>query len=264
MRMKTILYILLFMLLPQGLLAANDTGTDEIKTSTTVLAKSAGDEAYDRKEYANAIAIYEALIEEQGATAALCYNLGNAYFRSNELGKSILNYERALRLAPADNDIRTNLEFAQSRTKDEVMELHDLFFIEWFHALVRIFGIDTWAIIAVAAFIASLAGTVLFLLVRKSSVRRAGLALSITGLVVTLFANIAAWNIYTALQDDTQAIVMKEEATMMSAPSSSTAIMKIHEGRKVTITDDSIGDWKEIELDDGTVGWVKSSDIERI
>ena len=57
---------------------------------------------------------------------------------------------------------------------------------------------------------------------------------------------------------------MKEEVTMMSAPGSSTALIKIHEGRKVTITDDTIESWKEVRLEDGTVGWVKSGDIERI
>lgn len=252
--MKTISYILLFMTLPLSTFAAE----------TLKPTKSAGDEAYDRKEYTNAIEIYEAVINGEGATAPLYYNLGNAYFRSNELGKSILNYERALRLAPTDDDIRSNLEFAQSRTKDEVSQQHDLFFIAWFYALVSIFGVDTWAIIAVVAFVVALIGLVLFLLVRKSGVRRTGLVLSIIGLAVTLFANIAAWEMYSTIEDNSQAIVMKEEVTMMSAPGSSTALMKIHEGRKVTITDDSIVDWKEVELEDGTIGWVKSADIERI
>ena len=40
--------------------------------------------------------------------------------------------------------------------------------------------------------------------------------------------------------------------------------MGVKKGGKVTITDDSIEDWKEIELEDGTIGWVKKNDIERI
>ena len=169
-----------------------------------------------------------------------------------------------MRLDPTDEDIKANLEFAQSRTKDEVMEQHDLFFIAWFHAIVNLLSVDVWATIAVVAFIAALAGLLLYLLVQRNGVRRTGLIMMIAGVAITLFANIAAYNMNSMLNDNTQAVVMKEEVTMMSAPGSSTALMKIHEGRKVTITDDSIEDWKEIELEDGTIGWVKKNDIERI
>ena len=125
-------------------------------------------------------------------------------------------------------------------------------------------SVDVWATIAVVAFIAALVGLLLFLLVQRNGVRRTGLIMIIAGVAITLFANIAAYNMNSMLNDNTQAVVMKEEVTMMSAPGSSTALMKIHEGRKVTITDDSIEDWKEIELEDGTIGWVKKNDIERI
>lgn len=265
--MKRLSYILLLIALNISVAYAengNIEGEPVPQATSTSLTKIAGDEAYDRKQYGRAIEIYEAVIEEKGATAPLRYNLGNAYFRSNEIGKAILNYERALRLDPTDEDIKANLEFAQSRTKDEVMEQHDLFFIAWFHAIVNLLSVDVWATIAVVAFIAALAGLLLFLLVQRNGVRRTGLIMIIAGVVITLFANIAAYNMNSMLNDNTQAVVMKEEVTMMSAPGSSTALMKIHEGRKVTITDDSIEDWKEIELEDGTIGWVKKNDIERI
>lgn len=265
--MKRLLYILLLIALNFSVVCAENGNPEEQAQqlqSSEAYTKSAGDEAYDRKLYSQAIGIYEGVIEKNGATASLRYNLGNAYFRSNEIGKAILNYERALRLDPTDEDIKANLEFAQSRTKDEVMEQHDLFFVAWFHAIVNLLSIDAWATIAVIAFIVALAGLLLFLLVHKNIVRRTGLVLSIAGVAVTFFANIAAWNMYCVVNDNTQAIVMKEEVTIMSAPGSSTALMKIHEGRKVTITDDSIEEWKEIELEDGTIGWVKKNDIERI
>lgn len=271
MEMKTISYILLFLMLPFAAttVQAETTGanTAEQPTATpteNTISKKVGDEAYDRKEYDKAIGIYEAVIEESGATSGLYYNLGNAYFRSNEIGKAILNYERALRIDPTDEDIKTNLEFAQTQIKDEVLEQHEIFFVAWFYALIGLLGVNTWAIIAVAAFMMLLVGITLFLLVRNKGARAAGLAMATVGLFVSVFANIAALLTYNTVTDDTQAIVMKEEVTMMSAPGSSTALMKIHEGRKVTVTDDSIEDWKEIELEDGTIGWVKKSDIERI
>ena len=81
-------------------------------TENAAVTKSDADDAYEMKHYDKAISIYEALIKEEGATKQLYYNLGNAYFRANEIGKSILNYERALRLDPTDEDAKANLEFA--------------------------------------------------------------------------------------------------------------------------------------------------------
>ncbi|MBR2318072.1 MAG: tetratricopeptide repeat protein [Bacteroidaceae bacterium] len=262
--MKTLSYILLFLTLPFGAVADNASNADSTVVTSGQFTKEAGDEAYDRKEYEKAIDIYEAVIDGEGATYQLYYNLGNAYFRSNEIGKSILNYNRALRLNPTDEETKANLEFANARIKDEVIEQNEIFFIAWFYAVVNMLGVDTWASIAVVSFIIGLCGVVLFLFVRNRSIRYTSLVLFISAFILTAFANIAASLVYNAISDGTQAIVMKEEATMMSAPGSSTALMKIHEGRKVTVIDDSVEDWKEIELEDGTVGWIKTSDIERI
>ena len=69
---------------------------------------------------------------------------------------------------------------------------------------------------------------------------------------------------YSRVNDEGKAIVLKEEVSLMNAPGASKVLIKVHEGRKVTITDDSVDKWIEVELEDGTVGWVKSDDVERI
>ena len=262
--MKRVSYILLFLLLPFMALAETQADIAIEQTNNTVVTKSDGDDAYEMKHYDKAISIYETLIKEEGATKQLYYNLGNAYFRANEIGKSILNYERALRLDPTDEDAKANLEFAQEYIKDEVTEQPELFLVSWFNALINTFGVDTWAVIAVAAFIIALVGIAVMLVVKKRGIRSTGLTIAVIAVVICLFANIAAASLHNIVTDKSQAIVMKEEVTMMSAPGSSTALIKIHEGRKVTITDDTIESWKEVRLEDGTVGWVKSGDIERI
>lgn len=253
------------MLLP--LMAVATTQADNILAGTennTPLTKSDGDDAYEMKHYDKAIAIYEALINDEGATKQLHYNLGNAYYRANEIGKAILNYERALRLDPTDDAIKANLEFAQDYIKDEITEQPEMFLATWFHGVTNTFGVDGWAVIAVTAFIIALVGIAVLLMVKKNGIRRAGLIISIIAVVVSLFANIAAMSLYNFVTDKSQAIVIKEEVTMMSAPGSSTALIRIHEGRKVTVIDDTIENWKEIQLEDGTVGWVKRGDIELI
>lgn len=262
--MKRVSYILLFLLLPFMALAETQADITIEATENAAVTKSDADDAYEMKHYDKAISIYEALIKEEGATKQLYYNLGNAYYRANEIGKAILNYERALRLDPTDEDAKANLEFAQEYIKDEVTEQPELFLVSWFNALINTFGVDTWAVIAVTAFIIALVGIAVMLVVKKRGIRSTGLTIAVIAVVICLFANIAAASLHNIVTDKSQAIVMKEEVTMMSAPGSSTALIKIHEGRKVTITDDTIESWKEVRLEDGTVGWVKSGDIERI
>lgn len=262
--MRRVSYILLFLLLPFMAVAAVQTDGVTETAGNAPVTKSDGDDAYEMKHYDRAISIYEALIEKDGATRQLHYNLGNAYYRANEIGKAILNYERALRLDPTDEYAKANLEFAKEYIKDEVAEQPELFLVSWFNAVINTFGVDVWAGIAVTTFIIALVGIAVMLVSRKRGVRSTGLTVVIIALVACLFANIAATSLYNFITDKSQAIVIKEEVTMMSAPGSSTALIKIHEGRKVTITDDTIDSWKEVQLEDGTVGWVKRGDIERI
>src|ERR1041384_66422 len=72
----------------------------------------AANQLYNDGKFAESIGIYEKI---EPKTAHVYYNLGNAYFRNNQLGNAILNYERARALSPRDPDVLANLKFAQER-----------------------------------------------------------------------------------------------------------------------------------------------------
>lgn len=260
--MKRIIYIVLMMLLPMCAIA-NDS-IPVTSAAKTEISKKAGDDAYSKGKFSEAVGIYEDVIKENGATKQLYYNLGNAYFREHNIGKAILNYERALKLDPLDEDAKANLEYANSLIKDEVVEEPELFFVTWWHAFVGIMGIDAWAVAAVVFFVLALIGVAMYFVNRNRVVRRVGITASVLFLFFVIVANLAAVTMYSRVNDDGKAIVLKEEVSLMNAPGASKVLMKVHEGRKVTITDDSVDKWIEVELEDGTVGWVKSDDIERI
>ena len=204
-------------------------------------------------------------MDAQGHSVELYYNLGNSYFRSNMLGKAILNYERALRLDPTDADTKANLEYALSKTKDEVAENYEIFLVSWINVVVNIFRIDVWAKIGVVSFVVLLLVVFVFLANSRRGVRKTMLFFAVFSLFVTIFANISALHLYNKMNDATQAIVMREEVSLKSTPDNSgTVLTKIHEGRKVKIVDDTMNEWKEIELEDGTLGWLQAGVIERI
>ena len=255
--MKKILYIMFFLAMPFAAIAQE--GVEGYAT------KELGDSAYSQGDYDKAVMLYEAVLAEQGHSVELYYNLGNAYFRSNMLGKAILNYERALRLDPADDDAKANLEYALGMTKDEIAENYEMFLSLWLTAVVNLFNINVWATAGVISFIVLLFAIFVFLFNVKRGVRKTMLVFAILSLFVTIFANISALHLYNKMNDTTQAIVMREEVSLKSTPDNSgTVLIKIHEGRKVKIVDDTMNEWKEVELEDGTLGWLQTAVIERI
>ena len=118
---------------------------------------------------------YEALVasglEEDRESAQLYFNLGNAYFRDHQLGKAILNYERAHLLSPGDSDIRHNLRYANNYTEDRITPASNLFLTNWFNGVRDLYSSNTWARLAVIFFVLFIACVALFLFVRVISVR---------------------------------------------------------------------------------------------
>ncbi len=251
--MKSIIYFLL-MLIPC-------VSTAQVGT----INKEIGDSAYAKGDYPAAIEVYEALLANQGIAPEVYYNLGNAYYKSSEIGKAILNYERALQLDPSDNDIRFNLELARSKAVDKVDEGFRLFLTEWIEGLLNIASMGSWAYIAIGSFVVMLIMLLLLFFGKSVALRKTAMGCSVLMLIITLFSNYAAMSHYSNLTSRDMAIVMSPTVTAKSTPDNSgTSLFVIHEGRKVKVCDDSMKEWKEIELEDGTVGWVPASSLEII
>ena len=86
---------------------------------------------YQQEKYTEALGMYKQ-IEEQGIVSSeLYYNLGNVYYKSNQVAPSIYYYEKALLLKPNDKTIKTNLAFAQKRTIDNIKVIEELGFTKF-------------------------------------------------------------------------------------------------------------------------------------
>lgn len=229
-----------------------------------VFTKALADSAYMSDDYATAIQIYESLLEK-GEAAEIYYNLGNSYYKSNDIARAILNYERALLLKPGNGDIRANLEIARSKTVDKVEEEPDIFFIGWIKSLINSTSVDMWAKWGIAFFILFLAGLYFFFFSKQVSWKKAGFIGALTFLVLVICTNIFASYQKNTLVNRETAIVITPSVTVRSTPNESgTSLFIIHEGRKVTVKDNSMKNWKEISLEDGKIGWLRASDIEII
>lgn len=70
--------------------------------------------------YRKALVRFEKIVQSGNKNGKLYYNIGNTYFRLNDLGRAILNYKRAERLIGSDENLRQNLAYALSRQPDKI------------------------------------------------------------------------------------------------------------------------------------------------
>lgn len=251
--MKKIIYIFLLITMPVAAF------------SQDAVTKELADKAYAEARYADAIEMYETLIAEDGGTLPLYYNLGNAYYRDNQFGKAILNYERALRIDADDEDSKANLEFVQSKIKDRIPTDDVPFYKKWGNAFFGMFSQNVWGVIGIFTFVVMLAALFFFLF--KSDLRKISLSVAIVCLLFTILANVSAYGLGKAADDKAEAVIMDEMVVVKSSPDSSgTELTKIHEGLKVKVLDDSLQDWMKIEANNGNrvIGWVKAKSLEKI
>lgn len=281
MTMKKILVFTLSLVMALTLYSQNSTTIDTLQAANDTMSagsqtefsaarqesnvtKAEGDSAYMRNDYASAIQIYENLLKN-GEAAEVYYNLGNSYYKADDIAKAILNYERALLLQPGNADIRANLEIARSKTIDKVIPVPEIFFVAWTKSLINSLSVDAWAKLGVVFFILLLISLYLFFFSKQIAGKKTGFIGGIVFLVLVVLSNVFAAQQKNELTDRNAAIVLSPSVTVRSTPSESgTSLFILHEGRKVEIKDNTMREWKEICLEDGKVGWVPASAVEVI
>ena len=262
MKKHPVATILLFCcLLP--LSAFSETDADSV-AKATVVTKADADKSYSEGEYQQAIAQYEQILQT-GVSADVYYNLGNAYYRTDDLTHAILNYERALRLSPADDDVKFNLQLARSKTIDKLTPESEMFFITWYHSIINLMSVDAWAWLALVSLALAIVLALIYLFASPLWMRKTGFFGGLLMLVLFLLCNLFAWQQRRIIDRHDDAIVMQSPCNVKSTPDDSGKdLFILHEGTKVTVTDNVMKDWKEIRLPDGRKGWVENSLIEII
>ncbi len=228
------------------------------------VTKAEADSAYIRGQYQQAIKDYEMLLK-QGASADLYYNLGNAYYRSENITRAVLNYERALLLSPGDRDVRFNLQIARAKTIDKIVPESEMFFFTWYRSLVNLMSVDAWAWTALIALALLIVLLLVYLFSERIWLRKIGFFGGFVLLISFALSNLFAWQQKQDLLFRKGAIVISPSVTVKSTPAKNgTDLFILHEGTKVSITDGTMKGWMGIRIADGKEGWIESNMIEEI
>jgi len=247
--MAAILYIFL-LLVPSG----NDT--------QALMYFQKGTDAYQKADYRQAIEQYELAMQQGYASVALYYNLGNSYFKTNQIGRCILNYERARTLAPRDPDVQFNLQIAQLFVVDKIVVPAPFFLFKVWSDVKSYLSSNQIGVTALLFYILTIGVIIARILIRKSSVQ--AFARYATSPLLILFI-ISAFLFVVRVNDDLstkEAVVLVDKVAVTSSPAQdATEVFALHEGVKVRVTDSS-GAFSRIALPDGKVGWLLTSTIE--
>ena len=194
----------------------------------------------------------------------LHYDLGCAYFRLGKLGPAIYHFERALSLAPADEDARFNLDTARAalagRVKDEIKGASDE---PLWVRLTTGLQLRNWALIFLGLWWGTLA--ILFLLRFLRGPLRAGL-IAVNSLLAALTA-VAALGLAARSYHDTRVragIVLPDQVAVREGPDTSAKTsFRLHAGLRVRLQQ-SLNGWTRIRLPNGLEGWVPDGEVGRL
>ncbi len=215
-----------------------------------------GNHAYAQANYPVAVEAYSKIINTGFENEGVLFNLGNAYFKQNQVGLAIYCYEKALRISPASAEIQDNLQFARSRIVDKIETPSENIFV---HAVKRFFGLLSINQETGLVLFLSLFGGIC-LLVRLFGFlpqwRSLLLSLAATFLLLSMI-----WGTSNAIRifqftHEKGAILLADKVDILSGPSAGNPVLfSLHEGTRVEVRQEA-GEWSLISLPNGWSGWV--------
>ena len=236
---------------------------DMFKDSKTLMDSALS--AYTSGMFGAALEYYRYIIDSlKEESAALYYNMGNASYRRNDLASAILYYEKALKLAPNDDDIIFNLGLANTRIPDKIETVPEMLLVRWYKKVTHLLTPNQWAYITLGALAISLIFLALYFVAYNIVIRKIGFWMGV--LLFLFFISSLTISHQTAKEQTIQntGIVFSPSLTVKSSPEeSSTDLFVLHEGTKVWILD-QLNTWYKIKIANGSVGWIPAKEIEVI
>ena len=223
-----------------------------------------GNTAYGKEQYQEAIGIYQQILTDGCHASVVYFNLGNAYFKLGDIPSALLNFEKAHKLSPGDEDVNFNIYFANSKTSDKVEPAPEFFALRWWHDIILHYSISTLATLSILLFIFGSLLLIVYVYANIVFVKKLTFYLGVLLLLAGLSSVFIANRQQHYLNDYQQAIIFSGSVNVRSAPiDQAVTLFVLHEGTKVKILDDNNG-WIKVQLANGTEGWIQQTDVKNI
>ena len=216
-----------------------------------------GNKAYSNGKYEDAVTHYYKILENDFESGELYFNLGNAYYKLEEIGKSIYYYEKALKFIEGDEALEQNLQIAQLKIIDKIEPIPKLFIWDWIDALIHLLSIENWGWISLVLFFLTAIIFSLYILFTKGILFRfSWIFLILFSISIIVFLG----RIYL-FESNEFGIIFEAKVAVMSEPNlGASEVFILHEGTKVKVNR-KLNDWLEISIADGKIGWCRANSI---
>ena len=245
-------------------------------TTTAKVHWEEGIAAYENRNYKEAVEAFESIIALDEASAEVYYNLANAYFKlgqqsassrpfaGGELGRAVLNYERALKLDPTLDDARYNLDIVHDYTNDTEPIPNGVMGSMWL-AVSGIISSNGWAATSIVSLVAALILIMFYLLSSLIALRKVAFFSSIFLIFVFVLSTAFAISQRRASEQSSEAVILCNDICPVHASPDNTSkvIRQPSQGVSVKILRNH-DTWSEIEFVDGEKGWITSKSVELV
>lgn len=253
MRLKIIIVIIIFLAI-----STRQTDCDELGLANSLFYQ--GNASYSQEDYKEAIVEYEKALDSGYESGPLYYNLGNAYFKSEALGKAILNYLRAERLMPNDADLKSNLNYAKSLIINGAAEPERNWLARIFYNIEDAFSLDgSLLFCAILYYISAL---IMIASIILKSARKKLLYISSLPLVLLILFSAVFLAKFNKTIVQKEAVVTAKSADVKFEPfQDATTFFVLSEGESAVIIAEKEG-WVKARCLDGKQGWLKRQAME--
>ena len=215
---------------------------------------------YTNGDYQNAVTGYLDILESGYESAELYFNIGNSFYKLNNIPDSNFYYEKAKSISPNDDDILTNLSFAQNLRIDKIETLPVTDIQNLKLSILDLLSEKGWSFMLISLIWMMCFAFTFYILSNDSKFKRSFFSISLLFLILssfTLFVNIEK----KKNSEIKYAIIYDKEIEVWSEPNNISELkFLLHEGTKVKQID-VIEDWLNIQLENGTIGWIQSSSL---
>lgn len=223
-----------------------------------------GNEQYAKAKYQEAAHSYQEILNEGYQSAAIYYNLGNACYKMGKIPEAILYYEKAHKLAPNDEDINTNIQFANLETTDKIEEAPRFFLSRWVQSFILLLPLRALAVLNVIFLLAGFLLLIVYLFSGSVSMKKMSFYVSVTLICLAIVSILISNQQAHYFASHHQAVIFSGSVTVKSEPADgSKDLFVIHAGAKVNVLEKDNG-WIKIGLPNGNEGWISAEAAKEI
>lgn len=220
-----------------------------------------GMDAFNQKDYATSVKIFNDLVKIDSLNSVLHYNLGTAYLHMQNTGLSIYHLEKSLKLQPGYEPARINLNFAEKlKTKVTKGNLP----IPQQQMLYSVFNFlkpNSWAYLAIGSMVLSVLVLIGYRFSQNATVKKLLFATSIFLLILSISSYFITENQSGYLLSNHYVIIKDTDVVLMQEPRTVSKITStLTEGDKAFIKEET-NQWVKIQLQNDTIGWVEKNNV---